>query len=129
MQIAINLLIVSFVVVVVMQLYRCVVRMWRWHRVKKVGANYINFINDYFANLPPRESEFCRDCKHSEVSNNNGNLICLNERSRHFGETIDPKQDKRGFCGFERVEQINTEERSNAIHHNQTTAKILSDDL
>jgi len=109
-------------------LYR-VVLMWRWHQVKKVGANLQKCMDDFFTNLPPRESEYCKNCKHSEVSSNNGNLICLHEKSRHFGEAISPEQDKSGFCYFERVEQINAEEDSNAIHHHQTTAKILSNDI
>ena len=129
MQIVIDLLIVSCVIVVGLKLYCGVVRMWRLHRLKKARANFINFINDYFADLSPRENEFCKDCKHSEVSSNNGNLLCLNERSRHFGEAIAPEQDKRGFCGFERTEIINTEEDSNAIHHSQATPQILSNDL
>ena len=92
--------------------------MWRWHRVKKAGANLQKCMDDFFSNLPPRQSEFCRDCKNSVVSGNNGNLLCLNERSRHFGEAIAPEQDKGGFCSFERAERINIEEGStNAIYH------------
>ena len=112
-----------------MRLYRSAVRLWRWRRVKKAGANLQSCIDEIFSNLPPRESELCKDCKHSEFSSNNDNLLCLNERSRHFGEAIDPEQDKMGFCGFERAEQINTEEEVHAIHHNQTTTEILPNDL
>ena len=129
MQIITGLLIVSIIIVTGSQLYNNVMRMWRWRQVKKAGANYVNFINDYFANLPPRESEFCRDCKHSEVSNNNGNLLCLHERSRHFCEAVDPEQDKSGLCYFERADEIKTKEDSDAIHHHQATTKILSNDL
>jgi len=103
--------------------------MWRWHRVKKSGANLHRYMEEFFSNLPPRESEFCKDCKYSEVSNNNGNLLCLNERSRHFGEMVDPEQDKMGFCGFERAEENKSEEDSHAVHHNQTAAEILSNDF
>jgi len=78
--------------------------MWRWYKVKRAGANLKKCMDDFFSNLPPRESEFCKDCKHSEISSNNGNLLCLNERSRHFGEAVAPEQDKMGFCGFVRKE-------------------------
>jgi len=90
--------------VVTQYLYRYAILLWRWHKVKRAGANLGKYMNNFFSNLPPRESEFCKDCKHSEISSNNGNLLCLNDRSRHFGEAITPEQDKKGWCGFERRE-------------------------
>jgi len=75
---------------------------WSWYKVKKAGANLQKCMDNFFSNLPPRESELCKDCKHSDVSVNNGNLLCLHERSRHFGEAISPEDDKIGFCYFER---------------------------
>jgi len=87
-------------------LYRFIRLKWRWHRVKKAGANLQKCMDDFFSNIPPRESELCRDCKYSEVSNNNGNLLCLHEKSRHFGEAIPLEADRRGFCHFERKTDI-----------------------
>ena len=85
-------------------LYRRIILMWRWRRVKKAGANMGKYINDFFSNLPPRESEFCKDCTHSEVSKNNGNLLCLNERSRRFGTAVSPENDEMGFCYSKRTD-------------------------
>jgi hypothetical protein len=62
-------------------------------------------MDDFFSNIPPRESEFCRDCKHSDVSKNNGNILCLNEKSRDFGTAISPETDRMGLCYFERAEK------------------------
>jgi len=104
LQIVIGILIISVAATAMPALCRYVMLAWRWRRVKKAGTNLQKCMDDFFANLPPRESEFCRDCKHSEVSINNENLICLHERSRHFGEAIDPEQDKVGSCWFERKE-------------------------
>jgi len=87
----------------VLKLYRYLRLKWRWYQVKRTGANLQKCINEFCSDQALRENEFCRDCKHSEVSNNNGNLLCLHERSPHFGEAIDPEQDKRGFCWFERI--------------------------
>jgi len=129
LQMQIGIVVISVISYAAPRLLHRIILIWRWHQVKKAGANLQKCMDDFFANLPPRESEFCRDCKHSEVSINNGNLLCLHERSRHFGEAVDPEQDKSGFCYFERADEIKTKEDSNAIHHNQTTTKILSNDI
>ena len=112
--VAINILlflisvIINFVILIGAPiLFRRINLMWRWYRVKKAGGNLQKFMDDFFSNLPPRESELCKDCKHSEFSNNNGNLPCLHERSRHFGEAVPPDADRMGFCYFERAGNTN----------------------
>ena len=55
-------------------------------------------MDEFFANLPPQKGVFCKDCKHSEVSKNNGNLLCLNDRSRYFGAAVSPKKDMIMNC-------------------------------
>ena len=92
-------------------------------------------MDDFFSNIPLRESELCRECKYSVVSNNNGNLLCLHEKSYHFGTAIPLETDQRGFCYFERetagetFEQENEKGDSNAIHNHQATAGISSNIL
>ena len=97
-----GIIIISILSVAIAPLYRFIRIQWQWYRVKRAGANLGRYMEGFFSNLPPRESEFCKDCKHSDVSINNGNLLCLHERSRHFGEAIAPENDKMGFCYFER---------------------------
>jgi len=104
LQILLSIIAITVTAYATPRLIHRAILMWRWRRVKKAGANYFKCMNDYFSSLPPRGSEFCKDCRYSEVSINNGNLICLHERSRHFGETVAPEQDKTGFCYFERKE-------------------------
>ena len=91
-------------VIILRLLYR-VNLTWRWYRVKKAGADLQKYMDDFFSNLPPRKSEPCGECKYSEVSKNNGNLLCLNEKSRHFGEAISSEKDMGGFCHFEREDK------------------------
>ena len=93
-------------------------------------------MDDYFSTLSPRESEFCKDCKYSEISINNGNLLCLHEKSRHFGTAITPEQDMKGFCYFEGEKEIDindldkrNEEENYAVYNNQTTAPVSSDHI
>jgi hypothetical protein len=105
-------------------LYRHAILLWRWHRVKKAGNNLQKFMSDYFSNLPPRESEFCKDCIHSVVSMNNGNLLCLNERSRFFGKAIAPEKDMEGFCWFERMKPEESEEKNKYL--NKTEARNMT---
>jgi hypothetical protein len=91
---------------IVPSLFRIIRTAWHMYRIKKAGADYFKYMNDFFSNLPPREITLCKDCKHSEVSTNNGNLICLYGHSRYFGRAVDPDGDKRDMC-FERKEQPN----------------------
>jgi hypothetical protein len=93
---------IRFAVYVPIFLCRCIVLLWRRHKYRKAAANYLGYINDYFTNLPPRESEFCGDCKHSEISKNTNLLLCLNENCSSFGLAVSPEDDKQGLCYFER---------------------------
>ena len=79
-------------------LYRRVRLMWRLHRFKKTETDYLRQIKEFFAS---QEIGDCEDCKHSEISKNNGNLLCLHERSSHFGQAVPPVEGKM-FCYFER---------------------------
>ena len=85
-------------------------KQWQWRKVKKAGANLGKFMEDYFSNLPPRESEFCKDCIHAEWTNNHSKLLCLHGKSRHFGTAVYPENDMMGFCDFKRRRQIETDE-------------------
>lgn len=87
-------------------IYRRAKNAWLRYKVRKAGAAYVKCINDYFANLPPKEPQLCKDCKHSELSHNNGNLLCLDSRSHYFGMAVDPDGDKHGMC-FTRKEESN----------------------
>jgi len=104
LQIMIALVAIFVIANITTLLYRRVRSAWQWHQFKKASANLQKCMGEFFSNLPPRESEYCEDCKYSEVSINNGNLLCLHERSRHFGEALAPEQDMGGFCCFDRKE-------------------------
>jgi len=107
LQMLIGGLVVFVILYVISFLCHYVRLLWRWYRLKKAGADLQKCIGDFFSNLPPRESEHCRDCKHSDISKNNGNLLCLHEKSRHFGEAVAPAQDMMGYCYFERENASN----------------------
>jgi len=102
LQIIIGIIIVYILIVESPVLLRRVILLWRWHRVKKTGMNFQKYMYDFFSKITLRENEFCRDCKYSEISKNNGNLICLNEKSDNFGAAVAPENEERGFCYFER---------------------------
>jgi len=103
-----QIFIVTFILIVLIYaiplVFRFIKTAWRMYRLKKARAAYFKCINDYFANLPPREPKPCKECKLSELSHNNGNLLCLNDRSRYFGMAVDPDGDKNQMC-FEQKEQ------------------------
>lgn len=75
---------------------------WYRYKLKQAGAKFAKCVNDYFSNQQPLDSRYCKDCKHSTVSKNNGNLICLNDECKHFGFAVPPEQDWMCYGHFER---------------------------
>ena len=97
-KIIIGINIIYVICVIISILYHYVRLWWHWHKVRKSGANLQKCMDEFFSDLPPRENQSCSDCRHSEVSTNNGNLICLNGSSYYFGMAVDPEQDVMRFC-------------------------------
>jgi len=68
-----------------------------WHKIKKSSGYIRKHINYFLADIRLKSLRQCRNCKHSESSKNNGNLLCLNDRSRYFGAAVSPKKDMNCF--------------------------------